>query len=88
MVRRINRDRLNAFIDSYRDRHDPDSDELYSFTAHMVVTNRHFARLYRIKLMRYERMTRHPKSCWTGSDAAWAHRAYARKVGHGWRASR
>jgi hypothetical protein len=85
-MKRIKRERFEAFMAPYRAQADPDSDELYSWTAYMCVTNPHFARIYRVMRLRHQRQSRHPKSCWFGSDAAWAHRAYARKVGHKWRA--
>lgn len=88
MVRRLKRDAFRQFVDSYRPDADSDSDWYSSWAAHLIVSNPHFARLYRIRKIRYEKMARHPRSCPINSDAAWAHRDYARKVGHKWRASR
>ena len=85
MVRRHKQEKWEAFLDEYRPDADADSDEMMSYAAHLILTNPHFARLYRNLRVRRARLDRRGNHEGGFHDAGWLHRAYGRKGKNRWR---
>lgn len=90
MVRRIKAERWEAFLDEYRPTAEKDSDYVDSYVAHLVLTRPHFARIFRVRRERYERLARRigrgdGRAYKASADAAWLWRQYGRKGKNRWR---
>lgn len=79
-MRRIKRERWEAFMAPHRAIADPDSVFLDEFYAHLVLTNRHFARLHRVRAQKLTREhRRHRNDRFFPHGYGWLRRAYGRK---------
>ena len=79
-MRRIKRERWEAFIAPYRAIADPDSICLDEFYAWCIITRPHFARLHRVRTQQRTReYRRHRNDRFFPHDYGWLRRDYGRK---------